>query len=395
MNVVWLVFRKEVRETFRDKRVVNGAFVAPVFIILMFVLVFGTVQRSVTQPPKPSVALVGQAKGEVESRLLGGVAGKVTRVANREEGQRLLKEGKVRLVVDFSDDFTASVGRGGAVLTLVFDPASTPSQIALGTFRTAVETVNSATVRGVLEQTGLPASAAEPIRLVTLQGEKPEGLGGSSFAGMLPYLIVLWAFYGGFSQVADLVAGEKERGTMETLLVSPALRWHLALGKTLALALTCLLSAASSLVALVVLGSLRVGVTRDLFPGGLSVSLAGGVSILVVLLSLVAMFAGLLMAVSARAKSMREAQTQLTLVSFVVLMPAIFSQFIGFTGMEQALWVRWTPVLNAAVAMREGLLDRVVWWGVGTTVLTGLVLGGVFLWAAFRQFEKESILART
>lgn len=219
-------------------------------------------------------------------------------------------------------------------------------------------------------------------------------MGGSMIVGMLPYFIVIWAFFGGFSVAGDLVAGEKERGTLETLLITPALRGQIALGKFLALSLVSLLSALTSLVGVLVVGTLRLPMTAELFPKGQIVPLPSIVVIFAILIPLVALFASVLLAVSSRSRNMREAQTKLTSVSMIVTMPAIFSQFIGFTDMGKAAWVQFTPILNSSVAIRSALLGKNDWGFHLSTITVSLVLALLAFRFAVKAFDREEVLSR-
>jgi len=321
-RALW-VFRKEAREMFRDRRVVVGAFVMPVFMIIMFVQLIGMVEDKVSKPKKQPIAVIGTSLDETTTKLLDKVAGKLTFVKDKAEGVKLMQKGTVKLVVDFGPGIVEELKGGQAKVVATYDSTDPISQIAVGTLRETVEVVNKESVKALLKETGMPAKSAEPIKFEAKGIEKPKGLGGSSMVGMLPYLIVIWAFYGGFSIVSDLVAGEKERGTMETLLVSPARRREIAFGKYLSLVLVCLLSSVMSIVAIFGVGALHLGDTKLLFPTGMSISGGAVAAMLLAIAPLVLFFAGILLSVSAAAKNMREAQTYLTLVSFVVIMPAV------------------------------------------------------------------------
>ena len=113
------------------------------------------------------------------------------------------------------------------------------------------------------------------------------------------------------------------------------------------------------------------------------------------LLPLVLFFASLLIYVSASAKNICASQTYLTLVNFIVIMPAIFSQFIGFTGVENSAWVRWTPILNSAIALREALLSKLTLCHLGSSVGVSLVLAVAMMAVAFYLFNREQILSRS
>ncbi|MCW5936294.1 MAG: ABC transporter permease [Fimbriimonadaceae bacterium] len=394
MNRALTIFLKELRETFRDRRVVQAAFVMPVFMILLMVFLFGMLEKKLSEPPRPEIAVVGQEVTGVRAALLKGLAGETKYVADRESGVKMLREGKVKLVVQFDPDFEEKVASGQTKMQIVFDPTNTMSQISAGTVRKAVEALNVQRARATFEAAGYPGNAVEPIKLQESADKPPEGLGGSLLAGLLPYLIVLWAFYGGMSLAADMVAGEKERGTLETLLTTPVSRMDIVVGKALALGTTCLCSAGSSLIALLVVGAMGLPATREMFPSGLSLPVTSVLTLLLVIVSLVAMFTTILMAVSSYAKTMREAQTYLTLVSFAVLMPAVSSQFIGFTGAERAPWIRWTPVLNAAMSLRDALVGRIDWGSTVATVGLSFAIAVVFAMLTVRLFKDERILGK-
>lgn len=377
----------------RDRRVVTGAFVMPVFLIVMMVQLFGFIDASVKKPKKPSIALLGDPDSVMAKSLVKPLTDKVLEVETASEGEELVRKGKARVFLRFSDETGASLATGGARVTAVFDPVEPLSAMALGTVRSAVQTLNEAKLKAVLTAAKLDSAAAEPLKLESKETKKPEGLAGSPFLSLLPYFIVLWAFMGGTSIVGDLIAGEKERGTMETLLVSPASRMEVALGKFLALSVVCLVSSLMSVVAILAVGLLGLG--KGLFPTGFGIAPGALFAMGLVIVPLVLMFAGVLASISAAAKNMRESQTYLTLANFVVIMPAVFSQVIGLTDMQSAVWVKWTPVLGAAVSLRESLLGKTDWPGVAACATSSLVIAAVMLAVTVHMFRRESIVARS
>lgn len=393
MRAALLVFRKEVREMFRDKRVINGAFVMPVFLIVLMMLLFGFLGESLRKPKAPRVLVVDSAIAREHTPRLFPKA-EVTYVPSLADGETLLLDGQARILLEFDPDFDASLLDGGAKLTAVYDPDETLSQIALNQIAQGIAKENAEKLTKTMAEAGVPASKLEAIRLESKTPESKKREGPNTLVQLLPYLIVIWAFYGGFSTVADMVAGEKERGTMETLLISPAHRTQIVLGKFLALSLVCLISSLMSFVGLVLVRVLDLPITRSLIQDLHVLDFSTILSIFIVLVPLVLFFAGMLLAVSALARNMREAQTYLTLVSFVVLMPAMFSQFIGFTDFGKENWVKFTPILNTAMSIRNSLQERVDWAAVGVTVLVSLVLAVVLLRLVVVLFSREEILTR-
>lgn len=390
------IFLKEIRETFRDRRVISGAFVGPIFLMFLFVFAFGTIETTLKKPKAPLIHVVRPVQASAFlDELRANPALRVQEVATLEAGQGLLREGKARLILDLSPSFETDLAEHkAATISALYDPNEVLSTIALRTFQELVNIKNRSALDQTLRVAGIPVEAAQPIVLKTTELAHDEALGGSMLIGMLPYLIVIWAFYGGFAAVSDLVAGEKERTTLETLLITPVKRFHVAMGKFLALSLICFASSLSSLVTVLLIGASGTSLARSVFPDGMNLTPLAVIAILAILLPLVAFFAGTMLAISAYAKNTREAQTHLTLLSFIVLIPAMASQFIGFTDWAKERWVSFVPILNSSNAIRSALLGRVEPVDLAATVATSLLLGAIGIYLAVRLFEREEVLAR-
>jgi len=390
----WVIAKKELRDMFRDKRVVNGAFVMPVVMIIMFIMLIGFVEQSLTTKPDLSIGVPTGTNNIIIEAFEKSKVAKIIRIKDEAEGLAKMKNGDLRLVLGFSPDFEQGMESGKADVTAHYLDGEPLSQIAMASVQKVIDETNKAKVKVLLQAKGVSPELADPIKLESKDASEKDGLAGSAVVRLLPYLIVLWAFYGGFSIVSDLVAGEKERGTMETLLISPVRRRDIAFGKFISLAVVCLTSSLSSLVAVIILGSLNLEMTKTMFPTGMHVSVISVVGMFVVLVPLVAFFASSMIAVSAYARNLREAQTYLTLFSFLVIMPAVFSQFIGLTGSEKATWVQWTPILNSAVALKDALDSNLKAPVLIGTIVTSTVLAAIGWWISAKLFEREQIVTR-
>jgi sodium transport system permease protein len=148
-------------------------------------------------------------------------------------------------------------------------------------------------------------------------------------------------------------------------------------------------------VGLIIVAILKPPGTDVMFEGGFGVTPLAAAVIILIMLPLVALFCSVLIAVSSYARNSREAQTYLTLVSFVVIMPAIFSQFIGLLDVGSAFWVNYIPILNSANNIRLALLGKADAASVATTVLISVVLAAIALQITVRIFRREEVLVRT
>lgn len=388
------VFIKETREMGRDRRVLLGAFVMPVFMIALFVYLLGFVDSQVRDSSAAPWAIVTSGDPRAVDSFDQQAEIETVKVATVDEGRARLADRTVRLVVEFPPDLEQVGQEGEGIVRAWYDSADTLSQVSLSKLHEVVRQLNVGTASATLSANGIDPKFAEILTIERNDTATKTGMGGSFIVGLLPYMIVLWAFYGGMSIVSDLVAGEKERGTMETLLVSPVKRGEVALGKTLALGLVCLISGLTSLIGVLAMAVLPLPSTRDLFPEDFGLSASSIFWCSVLLVSLVAFFAAMMVSVSTYARNVRESQTYLTVISFMVLLPAIMSQFIGFAGSEEATWVALTPILNTAVALKMAMQGTVASHMMAGAVGWNLLLALVFLWTAVKLFRREDVILR-
>jgi sodium transport system permease protein len=167
------------------------------------------------------------------------------------------------------------------------------------------------------------------------------------------------------------------------------------MGKLMALATICLTSSMASLLGLGIYAVVKPKGSEQILANGLGISGQTILLTLLLMIPLVLLFASLLILASSYAKNVREAQTYLGLGSFVVMLPAIFSQFIGFTDYGRTVWIHFVPVLNTANNLRMILQGKPDFAGIGYTVITGLVLGGLASAVVVWMFNREELLVRS
>lgn len=390
MNPIAWVYKKELREMLRDKRTRSAALFGPIFLMVFFICGFGAVIGNVAKPQSQVVHFVGESDPILVALYMKGIVLKPLKSV--AEGQELIKKDKAKLVLEI----LPSSGKPGApqVVNAYLDPKQQRAQIALSLVERELKTVAETRLKSFLVSKSLPAEASNPITLKEIDVKVGEAGAGEFIVGMLPYLIVIWAFYGGFSLASDLVAGEKEKATLETLLISPVARTKIVLGKFLALCTVCLFSSLASVFGLVMVSVLRLPGSDFMLRDGIGINLTSGLITLVALLPTVAMFAGLLLAFSTYAKNNREAQSYISLASFVVVVPAAFSQLIGLTDAASQGWVNYVPVLNTANNIRNALLGKPDWVGTGITVLVSGAIAAVLVMSVIRLFGREEVLTR-
>jgi len=215
---------------------------------------------------------------------------------------------------------------------------------------------------------------------------------GERVGGMLPYFFIIFCFMGALYPAIDLGAGEKERGTLETLLLAPIRRYQIVLGKFFVIFTTGVTAALLSLTSMgIMLATKGQEVTGELGEVIASVSVVDLVLIAAMLIPTAAMFAALLLSVSIYAKSFKEASAYCGPLNFLVIVPA----FIAMLPMVKLDWY-WAmvPITNISLAIKE-LIKGTMNYEMFTAILgSSVVIAGAFLFFCTRWFEREAVLFR-
>jgi sodium transport system permease protein len=385
------VYKKELFELLKDKRTRTSALLGPFLTIVMVLFLFGFLLDNVSKASSQKVFIVDDGSNNLLVTALKQAKTQILTLKSVDEGKKRITDGTARVVLRFVPD---PKNAGRMTVEEYFDPNQEAATVTKTFVETSLNEINQKSQSEFLKVRGIGADEGKPFKLEEKKVSNGQASAGEILIGFLPYMIVIWAFYGGMGIVGEMVAGEKEKNTLETLLITPVSRRDIATGKLLALASICLASSLSTVVAVLFVGALNLPFTQTVFQKGLGVSPTGLAVIILVLIPTVLVFASALLAASARARNIREAYTQLTLLSFIVLMPALVSQFIGYTDFARARWVSLIPVLNSATAIRQALLGNIDPVALAFTVVSGFVIGFALLSYTISLFNKEEVLLR-
>ena len=226
----------------------------------------------------------------------------------------------------------------------------------------------------------------------------PEKVGGATFGGFIGYMVILLCMTGAIYPAIDLTAGEKERGTMETILSSPIPRLYLVLGK-FCLVLSAALATAS-------LSVLSMGVSFSLIRhfGGSSGGRGEAVqllfqlgpkavlSVFLMALPLAVLFSAVLMTIALFAKTYKEAQSYLTPMTFLVVIPAVASLL---PGVELTPKLALVPILSTSLVCKEIMTGTYHWNWMALIFGSSCVYAAVAIFIAVKTFQRESVLFRS
>ena len=243
-----------------------------------------------------------------------------------------------------------------------------------------------------LSRQGLGQSFDDPIRIQTPEA-KPGGMPSTLFdllVRVFPFILVMWSLAGALYPAIDLCAGEKERGTMETLLITPAGREEIVLGKFLTI---WVFSAATALLNLISMGISTWIFGQQLPTGTIPPGAIFWCAVLILPLS--ALFSAISLAIGAYARSSKEGQYYL-MPMFLVTMPLIFLTLAP--GVELNPFYSLVPVTGVALLMQKLMtaasLAQVPWLYFIPVLAPVALYSGLALRWAIDQFQREEVLFR-
>jgi sodium transport system permease protein len=243
-----------------------------------------------------------------------------------------------------------------------------------------------------LMEAGFSQQLVKPIDVGDVPVKGNGGRGVLMMSMMLPYMLVLYAVIGGLFVANDSVAGEKERGTLESLLVTPISREELARGKFAAVAAAALVSGILSLVGMLWPFYVKLSAFSWMTEGGAAFTGFQIASMALVLVPLSAMGAGILLTISTIARNQKEAQTWLGPVMMVVSVLSMMSMMMR---PNTSVFVAAVPMLGPALVLKQALQSIINPVFIGIAAGTSVVYAVLAVWLAARMFMKESVLLRT
>ncbi|MBO8164783.1 MAG: ABC transporter permease [Brevibacillus sp.] len=389
---IWLVFRKEFIDLLRDRKTWIGAFVIPLVVIPLLFLLIGSSMSSVEEEARSDIPLVvlGKADQPLVEQLLAQPG---TRLVQTDEPLALLEQAEVRAVLELPDDVEQKLSRGETIkLTLWYDPSNQKSAYARDVVGQAIDRYEQQVVAERLNAVGLSTRAIQPIETSVKSVASDERLTGSMLASIIPLMLVISLASGGIPAATDLVAGEKERGTLEALIATPVAPKNMLTAKLFAVMLMSGISALASLISLSsVLAFAPFGMDQVEYSLGFlnPVTIA---LLLVMLLLLAALFAGVELTISTMAKSFKEAQTYMTPVVFGAMVPAYMMLPLNPADVPLAYYL--LPVFNGMAIFKEVFYGTVDALHALLAIASSLVYVVAAIAVAARFFQRENLLVK-
>jgi len=386
-SAVLTIFKKELARFFGDKRLAFTTILLPGLMIYLVYSFMGTAllnKYSVDQDYVYSIEIEHPAAG-VETALQGAGL-QWTAAADEADARARITAQKLDLLIVLPDGFddavagyTLSSGVPAPQIALYYNSASTKSAAAFRLVSSALEAYEG-TLTNKFDING----GDGPFDLATAEDST-----GSIFSSMLPMLLMIFLFSGCMAVAPESIAGEKERGTIATLLVTPARRSDIAIGKITALSLIALLAGASSTLGTVLalpklMGGAEEGISGKVYRPQDYLLLG------IVILSTVLVLVTMISLISAFARTTKEAQGYITPLMILVMLVGVTAMFGN--GASTRLFAYCIPIYNSVQCMTAILSFKAVPAHILAAVAVNLLCTGLGVFLLTRMFNSERII---
>ena len=386
MRNIWTIMKKEFDRFFKDKRMVVSTLLLPGLMIYFVYSIMGTAMGSqfmteeeyvykveVVNMPATLEPMFDEAMFEVTEMDSLDVDSLAKRISDKE----------VDVAVVFAENFDSTVAGAGAESTdieIYFNSTVTASSEAYGVVSSMIDSVETS----IVDIFKVNADVEKKYDLST-----EEEMAGFLMAMIMPMLLVSFLFSGSMGVAPEAIAGEKERGTMATLLVTPINRAHIAIGKIVSLSAIALLSGLSSFIGII----LALPAYMESVMGDVDMQVYGMkeyVVVLIVILSTVLLIVSLISVISAYAKSVKEAGSFISPIMIVSMLLGITTMFGG--GSVQPMWVYLIPMYNSVQCFSAIFNFQINMVPILVTFASNLLYAVILGFILTKMFNNEKIM---
>jgi sodium transport system permease protein len=396
MKTIFVIFKKELVDTLRDRRTLISMIAVP---LILFPVLIGISSRVISSQVKEArektlrVGLITNGNAEEFRRILLQTD-KVMVIENisPDSARSLVASDSLDAFFEFAPEFDKQVATlQPGVVTMYFKAAEErdiEKDRALGLLKQYENELRYARFKSLnINESVIKTVDVREVNLASAKEKIAPIIGG-----FLPYLFIIFCFLGSMYPAIDLAAGEKERGTLETLLTSPASRLEILLGKFGVVVLTGLITAAVSMLGLYI-GIVQVKeIPAELLRTILGILEVRSIALLLsLLLPLTVFFAAILLSLSIFAKSYKEAQSIISPMMIVIIVPAFLGLMPGMTLNTTTALI---PILNVSLATKAIIAGTISTMILVEVYASLIVFGGGSLYVCAKIFGREGTIFR-
>jgi sodium transport system permease protein len=393
---IGIVYRKELLEALRDRRTLISTILVPILLFPILTVGVGFAIASLIEAAdrEPArIVILGANDSPVIVNSLAKSKNLIV-VPQPSNYVDLISNKKIRAAVEIPPGLQSGNGTDYPPVKIYMYSGDLKSTAAAKRIEEFFDEYRDNLTLERLKTQKLPASFLKPFDIKQQNVVSEEKVAGETVGGIIPYLVIIMCLTGAMYPAMDLTAGEKERATMETILSSPISRTHLVLGKFLLVLTASLVTAVLSVTSMGV-SSWLFQHFQDQSSGSaihIKIGLAAVLSVFLVALPLAVMFSAALLTIALFAKSYKEAQSYISPLMIVVIVPAVAAML---PGVELTPRLSLVPILNVSLLCKDLIAGTYHWDSIALIFLSTCLYGGAAIFIAVKMFHRESVLFRS
>jgi sodium transport system permease protein len=400
LHNIGTVYRKELMDSLRDRRTIISMVVVPILVFPLLTVGMGVLGVRMARNAAKEVPQVMVLGGDDSPKVMAALQSfhGVQIVSSAPDAAAQISDKTIREAIQIPPGFDAAIDRGEkSDVTIEYYRSDLKSELALESTQKFFDDYRRKVAKEQLAARNLPAGLLDVFEVKEKNVAPEEKVGGSMLGGFVPYFIIILCMTGAMYPAMDLTAGEKERGTMETILCSPVSRTDLVLGKFFMVLSASLATALLAVISMMISffwakhGMSSMVGAGETSPFSASIDPKGILAVIVMVLPLSVLFSAGMLAIALFAKSFREAQSYLSPLTFIVIMPAVAS---FLPGVELNFKTAMIPILSTSLVSKEIVAGAHPWGWIALIFASSCLYGAIALAIAVRMFNREDVLFR-
>ena len=396
MSIIVSIFKKELIDVLRDRRTLMFMVVIPILITPL--LIIGSIKFQEYQNKKSEekilkIAYINESEDSLTKQLLSDQKGvKIIEGVKLDSIESYIKSDSLQGGLYLGKGFLKKIKTNSSGDVKIYYKSSDLMSKSKKRMQAALDIYKEKIIAERLKQLNVDGQILEPITITNIDMATAKETMGKAIGGFIPYVLVMFIFLGAMYPAIDLGAGEKERGSLETLLSSPATKFEITMGKLLVVSLTGIVSGLVSVL----------GISSSLFfidkiPVQIQETILELInpfmifSIIILMIPIAIFFASMLLSISFYARSFKEAQSLMGPLNMVIIVPLFLS--LG-PGMEMDHATALMPLINVGLLTKEILAGSVELIYFIETLFSLLFCAAIGIWFSVFWFKKENTIFR-
>lgn len=392
---IGLIFKKELADLFRDKKTMMTSLLVPLIIFPLMFYFMNSAMQNIVKKEEYKIAVNDKSNSSIIEYLKAKEDLNIS-IMEKDEAEEKIKDGEYLVYINIPDKFEESLKDNKSVdVEVMYDNSSQTSNMAYSKVNQYIMELSKEIVAKNLNAKGIDLSILTPISVKENSiVEDEKGAGMMIMSMIIPLFIVLYCVTGPMPAAIDLGAGEKERGTLEPLLTTKVGRMSILYGKLFAITIMGILTAVAAIIGLII----SIKINPEMFGGGegtvgvmLSTQSIIIIFIFTVLTSMI--FGALQLAISIYARSFKEAQTYITPLTILAIIPTFLMYMVDVKNIDMIYFH--IPIANVMAILKEVTLGIINIQHIMMVFGWSIVYIAISIFVTRHMFNKENVIFRT